>query len=173
MAYFRRLLRTVAMAVLALVLLFEEWGWEPLAAVLARLARLPLWAWLERRIAALPPWAALLVFFVPMLALFPVKLLALYLFAHGHATAGLGLLLVAKLVGTALVARLFSLTQPALMKLKWFAHWYPRWKAWKDDLFEHVRRSAPWRAGRHMKRRAKARWHALRRAWGVRPDDLR
>lgn len=173
MAYFRRFLRYIAMAALAVVLLFEEWGWEPLAAALARLARLPLWAWLERRIAALPPWAAVLVFFVPMVALFPIKLLALYLFAKGYATAGLGLLLAAKLAGTAVLARLFSLTQPALMRLAWFAYGYPRWKAWKDALFEKVRRSAPWRAGRHMKRRIKARWQALRRTWATGPDDLR
>lgn len=163
MAIIRRILRFVFTAIAALVLLFEEWGWEPLAALLARLARLPLFAWIERRIAALPPWGALLVFFVPMLALLPVKLLALYLFGTGHASAGLVLLIGAKLAGTALVARLFTLTQPALMRLAWFAHWYPRWKNWKDVLFDKVRQSALWRAGRHFKRRVKARWAALRR----------
>ena len=34
----------------ALVILFEEWGWEPLQRLMARLARLPLLAWLERRV---------------------------------------------------------------------------------------------------------------------------
>lgn len=159
----RRILRFLFTAVAALVLLFEEWGWEPLAALLARLARLPVFAWLERRIAALPPWAALLVFFVPMLALLPIKLLALYLFGTGHAQAGLALLVAAKLAGTALVARLFTLTQPALMRLAWFAYWYPRFKGWKDMLFDRVRQSVVWRAGRHFKRRVRARWAALRR----------
>ena len=165
----RRFLRYMFTVLAAVVLLFEEWGWEPLAAALARLARLPLWAWLERRIANLPPWAALLVFAVPMLMLLPLKLVALYLFGTGHATAGLGLLMAAKLVGTALLARLFTLTQPALMKLAWFAYLYPRWKAWKDQLFEQVRQSAMWRAGRHFKRRLKARWQAIRRLWLAEP----
>jgi hypothetical protein len=169
----RRFLRFVFTALAALVLLFEEWGWEPLAALLARLAKLPLWAWLERRIALLPPWGALLVFFVPMLALLPVKVLALYLFATDHPTAGLALLMGAKLAGTALVARLFTLTQPALMQLAWFAHWYPRWKAWKDGLMEQVRASAVWRAGRHFKRRLKARWQALRRWWSAQSQEPR
>jgi hypothetical protein len=169
----RRFLRYIFTALAALVLLFEEWGWEPLAAVLARLARLPLWAWVERRIAALPPWAALLVYAVPMLMLLPIKLLALYLFGSGHATLGLGLLIAAKLVGTAVLARLFTLTQPALMKLAWFAYWYPRFKAWKDHVFEQVRQSVIWRTGRHFKRRLKARWQAIRRIWLAEPREPR
>ena len=40
------------------LLLFEEWGWAPLAAQAAKLARLPLWARLEQRVRAMPPWAA-------------------------------------------------------------------------------------------------------------------
>ena len=73
------LLRLLFMPLLALALVFEEWGWEPLAALLARLARLPFWAWLERQIRALPRWGAPLVFGVPVLGLLPVKLLGLYL----------------------------------------------------------------------------------------------
>lgn len=171
MATVRRFLRYLFTAAIAVVLLFEEWGWEPLAAGLARLARLPLWARIERRIAALPPWGALLVYFVPMLALLPVKVLALYLFAHDHPAAGLGLLIAAKLAGTALLARLFILTQPALMQLAWFARWYPRWKTWKDRVMDEVRGSALWRTVRHVKRRAKARWQAVRRAWSAQPRD--
>lgn len=158
---FKRLLHKILLAPVVLVLLFEEWGWAPLAALFARLARLPLWAWLERRIVALPPYAAMLVFAVPMLALLPVKLLALLLFAHGKSKLGLTVLVGAKLLGTAVMARLFQLTQPALMKLAWFARWYPRWKAWKDALIDQVHRSAPWRAARTLKARAKA--HA--KAW--------
>lgn len=159
----RRVLRFLFSALAALLLLFEEWGWEPLAALLARLGRLHLFAWIERRIAALPPWAALLVFFVPMLGLLPIKLLALYLFGTGHVQLGLALLVAAKLAGTALLARLFTLTQPALMRLAWFAYWYPRFKGWKNALFEKVRQSVVWRAGRHFKRRLRARWMAWRR----------
>ncbi len=161
----KRLLRKVLLAPVVLVLLFEEWGWAPLAALFARLARLPLWAWLERKIVNLPPYGAMLVFGVPMLALLPVKLLALYLFGQGQTKLGLTLLVGAKLLGTAVMARLFQLTQPALMRLAWFAHWYPRWKAWKDGLIDQVHRSAPWTAARafttEVRARAKAWWAQL------------
>ncbi|MEI8324427.1 MAG: hypothetical protein WCH44_03515 [Betaproteobacteria bacterium] len=161
MPHLKNLFRNIAFSLIALVLLFEEWGWEPLAALFARLARLPLWAWIERRITALPPWGALMVFFVPMLALLPVKLGALYLFAHGHATLGLVLLLGAKLLGTAVLARLFQLTQPALMQLAWFARWYPRWKSWKDRLIQQVHASAPWRMARRFSARARVWWQSI------------
>lgn len=163
MALLRRLLRTLFTALLAVLLLFEEWGWEPLAALLARLARLPVFAWLERKVQALPPWAAVMAFAFPAIGLLPVKLLALYFIGNGHSMLGLGVLLAAKLVGTALVARLFTLTQPALMQLPWFARWYPRWKAWKDGLLAQVRQSAPWRVVRRLKARARARWALWRR----------
>lgn len=162
MQQLKTLLRNLAFAFVAIIVLFEEWGWAPLAALFARLARLPLWAWIERKITFLPPWGALLLFGVPMLALLPVKLAALYLFGQGQATLGLTLLIGAKLLGTAVLARLFQLTQPALMQLAWFAHWYPRWKAWKDRLIEQVRQSAPWRLGQRLKSQAKAWWATLR-----------
>ena len=161
----QRLLRALFLGVVVLVLLFEEWGWEPLARLFARLARLPLWARLERKIAALPRWGALLVFGVPMLALLPVKLLALYLFGQGQHVLGMALLLAAKLAGTAVLARLFQLTQSSLMQFAWFAHWYPHWKRWKDTLLQRVRQSPLWHLGRQAKARAAA-WWARVRPWG-------
>jgi hypothetical protein len=82
MTTLRALLRRIFFALVALLLLFEEWGWEPLAALVARLSRLPFFAWLEGRIRALPPYAALATFFVPALMLVPVKIAALFLIAH-------------------------------------------------------------------------------------------
>ena len=147
----KRILHGLVFGLLALVLMFEEWGWEPLAKLFRQLARLPLWARLEQRIAGLPRWGSLLVFAVPMLGLFPVKLLALYLLGQGQAAVGLALLIAAKLLGTAVMARLFQLTQPALMQFEVFAHWYPRWKAWKDGFMTTIRQSEPWRMGRRIK----------------------
>jgi hypothetical protein len=148
MRWIRRLL---ALPV-ALLLLFEEWGWEPLQRALAWLARWAPLRWLEQRIAALPPYAALAVFVLPSLALLPVKLAALWLIGQGHALAGAGVIVAAKLAGTALLARLFKLTQPALMTLPWFARTYLRWTAWKAELFAWVRASWAWRWGRVVRR---------------------
>jgi hypothetical protein len=148
-----RWLRRALEAVLALLILFEEWGWEPLQRMVARIARLPPLGWLERRVAALPPWAALAVFFLPALALLPIKLAALWLIGKGRAGLGLLVIVVAKLVGTAVVARLFQLTQPALMQMAWFARLYGRWATWKAALLARIRASWAWRVGRVAKRR--------------------
>jgi hypothetical protein len=140
------LFHVTAGPLLALILIFEEWGWEPLARMVARLARLPLWARLEALIVRLPPYAALAVFFVPMLLLFPIKLLALYWISRGHAVLGLLVVVAAKLLGTAAVARLFALTQPALMRLAWFARLYSQWVLWKNALIARVKQTPVWRA---------------------------
>ncbi|WP_284616150.1 hypothetical protein [Aquabacterium humicola] len=155
-------LRVAGSALLGLVILFEEWGWEPLQRALAWVGRLPLLRQLEAGIARLPPWAALALFLLPSLLLLPVKLLALWLIAQGQAMAGVGVIVGAKIIGTALVARLFVLTRPALMRLAWFAALYERWTAWKEGVLARIRASWAWRAGRVIKRGLKRRWQRWR-----------
>lgn len=143
---------------LALLILFEEWGWDPLQRALARLGRLPLLRQIEAGIARLPPALALAVFALPALLLLPVKLLALGLIAQGQRLLGVTVIVLAKLVGTAVVARLFALTRPALMQLAWFARLYARWSAWKEALLARVRASWAWRTGRAVKRLLRMQW---------------
>lgn len=144
----------------ALLILFEEWGWVPLQRLLARMGQWPGFRSLEAWIRRLPPYAALALFVLPSLALLPIKLAALWLIGHGKAVWGALVILSAKIVGTAIVARLFTLTQPALMQLAWFARLYARWTTWKDGLLAWARGSAAWRAGRVLKARIK---HWMRR----------
>jgi hypothetical protein len=138
---------------LALLILFEEWGWEPLQRAFMRIAHALGLQGLEQRIRRLPPYAALGVFAVPTLMLVPVKLLALWLIGIGQVMLGALVIIAAKVVGTAVVARLFTLTQPALMRLAWFARAYARWMAFKEALLRQVRMSWPWRWARVTKRR--------------------
>ncbi len=158
-----RVLGRIAAWPLALLILFEEWGWEPLQRALVRLGEALHLQWLEARIRRLPPYPALVLLVVPSLLLFPVKLLALWLMGHGHVVQGALVIAAAKLVGTALMARLFLLTRDALLRLAWFATLYARWMAFKQALLERVRASWPWRWGRAMKRRWRMRWQAWRR----------
>jgi hypothetical protein len=147
---------------LAALILFEEWGWQPLQEGMARIGRLPVLRLLERGIARLPPYAALAVFLLPGLALLPVKLGALWFIAHGQKLLGLGVIVLAKLVGTAVVARLFTLTQPALMRLAWFASLHARWTLWKHALLSWVRASALWRQARAMRAKLRRQWRSGR-----------
>lgn len=153
---------------LALLILFEEWGWEPLQRLLARIGRSPGLRWIEGWVGRLPPYAALALFAVPALALLPIKILALWLISLGRVFLGTLVILVTKLVGTAVLARLFTLTRPALMQLSWFARGYARWDAWKDSLLAWVRSTATWRTVRtwrlRLRRLVRDQWRRWRGA---------
>ncbi|WP_457418160.1 hypothetical protein [Roseateles sp. P5_E7] len=148
-------LRWLARFVLALLILFEEWGWEPLRRVFALLAKLPVIRQFEALLKRLPPRWALVVLLLPSLLILPIKLLAVWLVAEGRVMFGVSLVIAAKLIGTALLAWLFQLIQPALMQLPWFARLHGRWTAWKAELLAWVRASAVWRSARAIKLRVK------------------
>jgi hypothetical protein len=150
---------------LALIIVFEEWGWQPLAALLGRLARWRPWAAVESVIIRLPPYLALVVFVLPSALLLPLKFLALLLIAKGQIVLASLLFVAAKVVATALIARLFMLTQPALMQIGWFARGHDTLVPLKDALVARVHASWVWRTGRVLKERARRLVAAQWRRW--------
>jgi hypothetical protein len=148
--------------VAALIVLFEEWGWRPLSQLIARLAKYAPIAALERWIAGLPPYPALLVIALPTTLLLPLKFVAVWLLANGYFATATALFFAAKIASTALIARVFILTKPALMRIAWFARAYDWFVPWKDALFAQIRSSWVWRYGRMLKTRIKLRIH---QAW--------
>jgi hypothetical protein len=105
----------------AMVLLVEEWCWDTGMRLTRAFARWPALAALEGRVRTLPPYGALCVFVLPGLLLLPVKVLALVAIAHGHALSGIATIVLAKVGGAAVVARLYVLTVPTLLAVGWFA----------------------------------------------------
>ena len=150
---------------LAIILIFEEWGWKPLARAMAWLGEFKLVARAEKAVAALPPYGALAAFIGPSIVIFPLKLLALYLITTGHAIMAGLLFIGAKVVGTAVLARLYMLTAPKLMQIGWFARAHDRLMPWKDAIFAKVRASWAWRYGRIVKHRAVLRMQKLALVW--------
>ena len=166
----RPILRGILQMLLALIIVFEEWGWQPLADLLGRLAKWRPWAAVETAIARLPPYAALVVFALPTALLLPLKFLAVFLVAQGQIVMAGLLFLAAKVVATALIARLFLLTQPSLMQIGWFARGYDIVMPWKDALVERVHNSLVWRVARVWKERVR---RAVRRQWWQMRPTLR
>lgn len=119
----------------ALLLWFWEWLWEPLERLMARIGRLPLLRLADAWIAAAPPYLALACFLIPGAALLPFKLVGLYFIAHGAPLLGIATFLAAKVVGTALLAHIFSLTKPQLLQIAWFARAYAAVVAFRDRVF--------------------------------------
>jgi hypothetical protein len=101
------------------VLLFEEWLWEKSTAVAARLGRLPLLSDIESWIRRREKWSALALFVAPVVVIYPFKALALYAMARGYITGGVTAFILAKLVATAVFARLYQLTEHAIIQFRW------------------------------------------------------
>ena len=110
--------------VLALLLIFEEWLWDKTLAITRKIANLPVIKQIESLFRKLPPYWALIALCLPWLLLLPVKFLAVHLVSHHKPVLGVVILLSAKVVGTAILARVFALTRDAALKIAWFKRLY-------------------------------------------------
>ena len=115
---------------LAVIFLVEAWLWERLEPVVARIvAWIPLRAfklWLAERVDALSPTMTLTVFIVPVLPLFPLKLIGLWLLANEYWLSAIAVLIFAKFFGIGVTAFVFDVTRPKLLQLAWFERLYGR-----------------------------------------------
>jgi len=167
----RRITRPL-LILLAIIFLIEAWLWRHLEPIVAGIvAWLPLRA-VKARLAGiirkLPPAATLVVFVVPVAALFPLKVVGLWLLAHKYWVAAGGVLVFAKLVGVAVTAFVFEVTRPKLLQLRWFRWLYERVLMgldWAHRLVAPIRRRV-----RRLIRilRAKQTGRALRLLWRIR-----
>jgi hypothetical protein len=152
----RSLLLAPLVYLLALLLLFEEWCWDLGGRLAARITAWPPLRSLEARVRTLPPYLALVVFVLPGLLLFPVKVLAVVAIARGHPASGILALVLAKLGSAAIVARLYVLTLPSLLALAWFARSHAWFLRMKDRSIAYLRANPTYRAARRL-------MHATRR----------
>ena len=123
----RRLLQPL-WVLLAIVFLIEAWLWDHLEPIVARIvAAIPLRAfkqWLSERVDSLSPAMTLIVFIVPVLPLFPLKLVGLWLLAHEYWLSAVFTLMFAKFVGVGVTAFIFDVTRPKLLEMAWFETLY-------------------------------------------------
>src|SRR3954466_6661044 len=142
----RRLLQPVWI-LLAIVFLIEAWLWDHLEPVVARIvAALPLQRlkqWLAARVAELSPAMTLVVFVVPVLPLFPLKLVGLWLLTHEYWTSAVFTIVFAKLLGVGVTAFVFDVTRDKLMEMAWFERLYDlvlKLRAKAAELVDPVKR---------------------------------
>jgi len=123
----RRLLQPIWI-LLAIIFLIEAWLWDHLEPVVARVvAALPLRAfkqWLAERVDSLSPAMTLIVFIVPIIPLFPLKLVGLWLLAHEYWMSAIGTIIFAKFLGVGVTAFIFDVTRPKLLEMAWFEKLY-------------------------------------------------
>jgi hypothetical protein len=119
----RRLLQPIWI-LLAIIFLIEAWLWDHLEPVVARVvALIPLRRfkqWLADRVDALSPAMTLIVFAVPVIPLFPLKLVGLWLLTHEYWLSAISIIVIAKILGVGVTAFLFDVTRPKLLEMRWF-----------------------------------------------------
>jgi len=123
----RRLLQPI-WVLLAIIFLIEAWLWDHLEPIVAWVvAKIPLQAfktWLAERVDTLSPAMTLIVFIVPVIPLFPLKLIGFWLLAHQYWMSAVFTILFAKLLGVGVAAFVFDVTRPKLLEMGWFERLY-------------------------------------------------
>jgi len=123
----RRLLQPVWI-LLAIIFLIEAWLWDHLEPIVAAIvAAIPLRAfkqWFTERVDTLSPAMTLIVFIVPVIWLFPLKMISLWLLMHEYWMSAVTTILFAKLLGIGVTAFVFDVTRPKLLEMAWFERLY-------------------------------------------------
>ena len=142
----RRLLQPI-WVLLAVIFLIEAWLWDHLEPIEAWVVdKIPLRAfkhWLAERVDTLSPAMTLIVFIVPVIPLFPLKLVGLWLLAHEYWTSAIFTILFAKFVGVGVTAFVFDVTRPKLLEMGWFERLYEfvmNLRARANELVEPIKR---------------------------------
>jgi hypothetical protein len=123
----RRLLQPI-WVLLAIIFLIEAWLWDHLEPVVAWVvAALPLRTfkqWLSDRVDSLSPAMTLIVFIVPIIPLFPLKLAGFWLLTHEYWLSAVLTIVFAKFLGVGVTAFIFDVTRPKLLEMAWFEKLY-------------------------------------------------
>jgi hypothetical protein len=142
----RRLLQPI-WVLLAIIFLIEAWLWDHCEPVVARVVALiplaRLKQWLADRVDALSPTMTLIIFVVPIIPLFPLKLIGLWLLTHEYWLTGVSTFLFAKMLGVGVTAFLFDVTRDKLLEMHWFERLYElvlRLRAKATEIVEPVKR---------------------------------
>lgn len=127
------MLRKSLLSVLAMLLIIEEWLWDTLS-IVGRIIALSLHLeYIEALLSTASPKIALLAFCIPLLIVTPLNLFAISLLANGLILEGVAIEIIAKLVGTLLIARTFAITKAQLLTFAWFSRMYwfiNKWLSW-------------------------------------------
>ena len=123
----RRLLQPLWI-LLAIIFLIEAWLWDHLEPIVAAVCGAdPLHTfkqWLAERVDSLSPAMTLIVFIVPVIPLFPLKLVGFWLLAHEYWISAILTIIFAKFLGVGVAAFIFDVTRPKLLEMAWFEKLY-------------------------------------------------
>ncbi|WAR45599.1 hypothetical protein [Methylomonas rapida] len=156
-------MKKLLLTLLAILLIVEEWLWDFLSACGHYMALLLRLESFERWLVQTSPPLALLAFTIPILIVTPINLVALSLLLNGLLLQGILLELFAKLLGTLLVARVFSLTKPQLLTFAVIAVIYHNVTGWLRWAHAKIVDTEIYRWSRQVKAQVKTKIKELLR----------
>ncbi len=124
------------LSLLAIFLIIEEWLWDFLTAFGHSLSQWLNLEQFEQWLRQTTPTIALVAFTIPILVVTPINLMAFGLIANGLILQGILMEILAKLLGTLLVARVFALTKSQLLTFAFLRILYStiiRWLHWAHE----------------------------------------
>jgi hypothetical protein len=153
-------MKKILLSFLAVILIIEEWLWDALSAFGHSLIRWLNLEAFEQWLSRTSPTLALVAFSIPIMIVTPINLLAFGLLAHGMILQGILLELLAKLLGTVLIARVFALTKPQLLTFTFLRVIYTTITGWLHWAHQKIAETSVYRWSKQFKAEAKARFSA-------------
>jgi len=153
-------MKKLLLSLLAIFLIIEEWLWDLLSAFGHSLVHWLNLESLELWLTRTSPNMALVAFSIPILIVTPINLAALGLLANSLILQGILMEVLAKLLGTLLVARVFSLTKPQLLTFSFLSFIYTNITRWLQWAHQKVTETPVYRWAKQLKTAAKARFAA-------------
>lgn len=154
--HLKRALELAFIPLAAAIVFVEEVLLHYLGVAMAAFGRWPPVARLERWLAGLPPWAALLAFVAPSTLVLPVKLAAVFFALQGRFGLAAASIALGKMLATALIARLYQVLRPTLVTMPWFLASETWVFAWRDRLYGFVRALPAWQRAKAMLQRVRS-----------------
>jgi hypothetical protein len=154
--HLKRGLEILFVPLAAAIIFFEQVLIKYLNVAMAAFARLPWIARFEAWLLTLPPYGALATFVFPSILILPIKLITVWCGLHGKYSLALGTLIAGKILGTAILARLYRILRPKLMAIPWFAWADAHFFYWRDKAYAFVKSLPAWQSAVQLVRRARA-----------------
>jgi len=144
-------MKKTLLSLLAIFLIIEEWLWDLLTALGRSLSQWLNLQQFEQWLSQTTATMALVAFSIPILIVTPINLAAFGLLAKGLILQGILMEVLAKLLGTLLVARVFALTKPQLLTFTFLRITYTTVTRWLQWAHAKVTETAVYRWAKQLK----------------------
>jgi hypothetical protein len=159
----KRAIRFILITLAAALMLFEDWVWDTIVAVVQVVGRLKIINRFETFLGKQNQYLLLTLFIFPFFIMIPAKVYGIYLITSGKVIRGITIFVAAKGLITVLVTRLFIVSKDKLLLIRSFASFYYWFMDKKEWIYSEVRKLPAWQMARERITQIKMQLRSLRR----------